>query len=312
MHVLLTGAGFSKNWDGRLADEFQQELVSDQSVRSRTKLLRLVRDQRSFETAYGIAHAVPYDADDRLALEGAIRGVFGRMDSDHASIDRLNRINNTGVCRFISRCCPAIGQTGYFFTLNQDQLIERIFNPPVIAPSLYLPGVRVAAGEKAFGAWNWPIAPRNVEFDPAAPPSLDGRFSYIKLHGSFNWQAPGGSSPIVIGTAKEEQIAGHALLAWYFGVFERVLNSGNVSLMVIGYGFGDDHINRVIADACRNWGLQLFVWNAFSRPLEVVRKALGDDIIPSTSEVPLSQVFPSDQSTPSELNRITKAFFGSQ
>ena len=311
MYVLLTGAGFSKNWDGRLADEFQQELVSDKRVRNRAKLLRLVRDQRSFEAAYGMAHSAPYDADDRLALEDVIRDVFVRMDHDHANIDRLNRINNTGVSRFISQFCPGIGQTGYFFTLNQDQLIERIFNPPVTAPGLHLPGVRSAAGEKTFGAWNLPISPRKVEFDPGAPSSLDKTFSYIKLHGSFNWQAPGGSAPLVIGTAKEKQIAGHALLAWYFEVFERVLNSGNVHLMVIGYGFGDDHINRVIAEACRNSGLELFVWNAFSRPLDVVKSALGSDIIPSVSELPLSQLFPADQSVPSELDRINKTFFGS-
>jgi SIR2-like domain len=311
MHVLLTGAGFSKNWDGRLADEFQQELASDRRVRDRSKLLRLVRDRRSFEAAYGIAHAAPYDANDRLALEDAIRDVFVRMDIDHSNIDRLNRINNTGVCRFISRFCPGVGQTGYFFTLNQDQLIERIFHPPVTAPDLRLPGIRVPAGEKAFGAWNWPIHPRKVELDPAAPPSLDRNFNYIKLHGSFNWQASGDGAPLVIGTAKEKQIAGHALLAWYFDIFARVLNGGNVRLMVIGYGFGDDHISRVIAEACRNSGLELFVWNAFSRPLEVVGTALGRDIIPSVSEVPLSQLFPSDQSTPSDLSRISNAFFGS-
>lgn len=311
MHVLLTGAGFSKNWDGRLADEFQQELVSDRRVRDRPQLLKLVRDQRSFETAYGLAHAAPHDADDRLALESAIQDVFVRIDSDHANIDQLNRINNAGVCRFISRFCPAIGHTGYFFTLNQDQLIERIFNPPVTGPSLNLPGVRTTAGEKSFGAWNWPITPRRVEFDPAAPPSLDRSFNYIKLHGSFNWQAPGGSAPLVIGTEKEKQTAGHALLAWYFEIFERVLNSGKIKLMVIGYSFGDDHINRVIANACRDSGLELFVWNAFSRPLDVVKSALGDGIIPSVSEVPLSQLFPSDQSVPSELDRINKVFFGS-
>ena len=115
---------------------------------------------------------------------------------------------------------------------------------------------------------------------------------------------------MVIGTGKEEQIAGSALLAWYFGVFERVLNGGGVSLMTIGYGFGDVHINRVIASACRKSGLQLFVWNAHSKPLEVVKAKLGDDIIPSVSVVSLSDAFPPDQSTPAELERIVRAFFG--
>src|ERR1700691_3396993 len=124
MHVLLTGAGFSKNWDGLLADEFQAELVSDDRIRARPALLELVRDQRSFEIAYGVVHSAPYQAEDCLALEAAIQDVFRRMDVDHSNIERLNRINNTGVSQFISRFCSRLHQPGYFFTLNQDQLVE--------------------------------------------------------------------------------------------------------------------------------------------------------------------------------------------
>jgi hypothetical protein len=113
---------------------------------------------------------------------------------------------------------------------------------------------------------------------------------------------------MVIGTGKEEQIAGNALLAWYLGNFERVLTIGGVSLLTIGYG--DEHINRIIASACRNNQLRLFAWNAHSRPLDVVRTALGDDIIPLVADTPLSNLFPSDQSRPAELDRIIQTFFG--
>jgi hypothetical protein len=89
------------------------------------------------------------------------------------------------------------------------------------------------------------------------------------------------------------------------------LNTGNINLMAIGYGFGDDHINSVIASACRESDLQLFVWNAYSKPLEVLKAKLGAEIIPRVSEVPLNDVFPPDQSTPAELERIVQAFFGS-
>jgi hypothetical protein len=312
VHVVLTGAGFTKNWDGRLAAEFQQDLVTDPRVRHHPRLLELVRDQPSFEIAYGMTHKPPYDEAERAVLEAAIQDVFVRMDNNHSSIDRLNRINNTGVCKFISRFCPNPNRTGYFFTLNQDQLIERIFHPtPVTASDLSLPGIIHPQGEKTFGVWNSPISRRTVRFDPGSPPPLDACFNYIKLHGSFNWQAPGGQTSMVIGTGKEEQIAGNALLAWYIGVFERILNDGGVNLMTIGYGFGDEHINRIIASACRKSGLQLFVWNAHSKPLEVLKAKLGADTIPRVSEMPLSDVFPPDQSTPSELERIVRAFFGS-
>jgi hypothetical protein len=115
---------------------------------------------------------------------------------------------------------------------------------------------------------------------------------------------------MVIGTGKEEQIAGNALLAWYLGNFERVLTIGGVSLLTLGHGYGDEHINRIIASACRNNQLRLFAWNAHSRPLDVVRTALGDDIIPLVADTPLSNLFPSDQSRPAELDRIIQTFFG--
>jgi hypothetical protein len=310
MHVLLTGAGFTKNWDGRLAREFQQDLVSDFRVRARPRLLQLLANQRLFEVAYGLVQASPYEDADRAALNAAIHDVFSRMDSDHANIDRLNRMFNGGVCQFISRFCPRIGQTGYFFTVNQDQLVERIFSPPVTAPNLFIPGVAIPPGEKAFGTWNWPMAARIIRFDQGALPVVDGQFNYVKLHGSYNWQTPGGPTPMVIGTGKERHISGNALLSWYFEIFERVLNAGGTHLMTIGYGFADEHINRLISQACRSSGLNLFVWNAYSNPLDTVRKALGNDITPSISEVPLRDLFPSDQSRPAELSRIVGSFFG--
>jgi hypothetical protein len=95
----------------------------------------------------------------------------------------------------------------------------------------------------------------------------------------------------------------------YFELFKSVLHGEGVRLM-IGYGFADDHINRVVAEAFKNSALELFVWSAFSRPLDSVKAALGDGIIPSVSEAPLYQLFPSDQSRPSELSRIDGAFFG--
>ena len=31
--------------------------------------------------------------------------------------------------------------------------------------------------------------------------------------------------------------------------------------MIVGYGFGDDHINDVIADAVNNSGLKIYFWD---------------------------------------------------
>jgi hypothetical protein len=309
MHVLLTGAGFSKDWGGRLALEFQQDLVSDPRVRARPELLRLVALESSFEVAYAKAQLPPFEDPDRDALNSAIRDVFSRMDQNHRDLDRLNAINHYGVCEFISRFCPTLNTTGFFFTLNQDVLVERLYHPPVTAPTLYMPGIEVPAGERSFGQWIDGMYTARVRFDPNNPPVYEGCFNYMKLHGSSNWIVPGGSTPMVIGTGKDAQIAGNPLLAWYFGIFERVLNAGDTRLMVIGYGFGDEHINKVIADAVRNSGLDLFVWNPHSNPLRTVADSLGSDIIPAYSTTPISEVFPRDQSRTAELRRIREVFF---
>jgi hypothetical protein len=269
-----------------------------------------VADEPSFEAAYAKAQSTPFDDQDRTAINEAIRDVFARMDRDHSDIDRLNRIFNNGVRRFISRFCSTLNTTGYFFTVNQDLLVERIYMPPVTAPTLYMPGIEPPRGERTFGAWNWPIGSATVAFDPSRPPNLERQFNYIKLHGSSNWRVPGGPTPMVIGTGKEAQISGNPLLAWYFETFARVLHAGDTRLMTIGYGFGDDHINTAIRSAVKTAGLELFVWNANSNPLDTARSALGADVIPSFATTPLSEMFPPDQSVPAELGRITQVFFG--
>lgn len=63
----------------------------------------------------------------------------------------------------------------------------------------------------------------------------------------------------MIGHAKTEIIKKEPLLRWYLSLFEEVLREPERNLVVIGYGFGDEHINAVIADAIRECGLRLYV-----------------------------------------------------
>jgi hypothetical protein len=77
----------TKNWDGRLAAEFQQDLVTDPRVRHHPRLLELVRDQPSFEIPYGMTHkyvskmplsdVFPPDQSTLSELERIVRAFFG-------------------------------------------------------------------------------------------------------------------------------------------------------------------------------------------------------------------------------------------
>ncbi len=64
---------------------------------------------------------------------------------------------------------------------------------------------------------------------------------------------------MIIGGDKAQQIQTHPILSEYAQVFEALLTRPDSRLMVIGYGFRDHHINRVIARAVYEHGLQFFV-----------------------------------------------------
>ena len=117
-----------------------------------------------------------------------------------------------------------------------------------------------------------------------------------------------------MGTEKSAQIDTHPLLALYWQIFRAVLQAGDVRLMVVGYGFGDEHVNALIADAVVNYGLRLFIWDVAPNLMNRVRAAPhGVEIwkgVLSTASRPMIEVFPSNHSETSEYRRILGTMFG--
>src|SRR5579862_8977603 len=153
----------------------------------------------------------------------------------------------------------------YIFTLNQDLLLEHH----------YLNG---DVGRGKFSGWQMPglkpLNPTTPAYDPArrqAPMMTPddqstfrvspGRQPYIKLHGSSNWmRSSAGTRLLVLGGGKEIEIKREPLLNWYQNEFAEVLRRPEAKLMVIGYSFGDDHVNRAITEAVEaGHGLKLFI-----------------------------------------------------
>ena len=166
------------------------------------------------------------------------------------------------------------------FSLNQDLLLERIYGTIVTRQQLVLPGITWNDRPHPFPMGDHQIPLASV-LDPAVTePPLLRNFNHIKLHGSINWRSSDGSSSIVMGRRKPLTIAKTPLIGWYHRVLEQVLCSGDVKLMVIGYGWGDEHINEPIATAVLNHGLQIYSWNpAHPKPM-LAGKRRGDDILP--------------------------------
>ena len=132
----------------------------------------------------------------------------------------------------------------YFFTLNQDSLIEQIgeertrHNGHVIHQYPFLNPDKQTLEETSIPK----EIPETFEYDCK-------RIPYFKLHGSLQWRNDS-KHLLLTGKKKEEEISNVPLLTKYMEVFENTLFNAR-NLIVIGYSFSDKHINKVIKDACR-------------------------------------------------------------
>ena len=83
---------------------------------------------------------------------------------------------------------------------------------------------------------------------------------YFKLHGSSNWMTSGtGGRLLILGGQKAASINQHPLLTRYMQEFQNYLCRPNARLMIIGYGFNDEHINEEIGTAVDSNSLKIFI-----------------------------------------------------
>src|ERR1700687_5335136 len=79
--VLLTGAGFSRNWGGLLATEVSGRILAHHAVMARPRVRDLILREPSFEDALETTRTGFYEAADAQAMELAIKAVFDDMDA---------------------------------------------------------------------------------------------------------------------------------------------------------------------------------------------------------------------------------------
>ena len=142
--------------------------------------------------------------------------------------------------------------------------------------------------------------------------SLSKKFNYIKLHGSFNWRTQTGTELMVLGSKKSQQILEQPLLGWYHEVFKNLLFAGDVRLMIIGYGFGDEHVNEIIAQGIHEHGLRIMVWDRHQGFEWITKKPSGDKIIAGLigfESRDLMDVFPPSQMKTESYQSIRNTFF---
>ena len=264
--ILLTGAGFTRDFGGYLASEMWALILNQPGIRKHRKLRELMLEEMNYETIYdNVLRKQAYDnGPEREALKEAIRNAYQQLHEAICLDDNRHLARAAQVCNvFISRFAGSQRAPGFFFTLNQDLFIERYYAKTM----LKIPGLdhpkwfNTHLGQK-LGEEDRVQLP-----DEKAVKDIKGEFwkksavsfAYIKLHGSYGWKAANGADVMVIGHAKTEIINNEPLLKWYLSLFREVLQEPERNLVVIGYGFGDKYINDIIVDAMNKTKLRLYV-----------------------------------------------------
>jgi hypothetical protein len=304
--VLLTGAGFTKNFGGLLADEMGDIIYNSQHL-LKSPVRNILHNKSNYEDFYEEVLNGNFTNEEKKAAEDAIFEAYKKLDEVIRNFVYLaNNVHLNGVNNLIDMFAGGSDKSGFCFTLNQDLFIERNFfgqkaclelpcigrvprhkNPLAEPLDYYTLPTEQGLSKKI----NDPINPLN-----------SSNFYYIKLHGSFNWKSSDGSQQMVIGPGKEEQIGREPLLKWYNEIFSCILEQQDLKLLVIGYGFRDTHINRVISKAIEKNNLKLYVISPQNRVefIKVLKQCAYGDVLSDNLEkyfpYDLFKIFPGDQS----------------
>jgi SIR2-like protein len=306
--ILLTGAGFSRNWGGWLANEAFEYLLGCTELDEPTRRL-LWRSKESgggFEdTLADLQNARDEQTKKRCAdLTAALVGMFNEMGLGF--MRRQFEFRDPPEVTYMVK--TFLAQFDAIFTLNQDTLLEQHYLDMMVGGRWNgnnMPGVRpLHPHSEAYPNPHARISPKqpdpdNFRLSPGIQP-------YIKLHGSCNWNAgTSGARILIMGGRKAISIDQFPLLSWYHGEFRSFLSRPGARLMVIGYSFSDRHINDAIAEGVER-GLKLFIVDPMgvdvldkrrSEPVGRGRDEYMDKLSPhiiGASRRPISSIFNDD------------------
>lgn len=316
-HHLLLGAGFSRNWGGWLANEVFEALIGDPKVRAHEDVLEELWKQHAhpggggyeaalaiFESKYEHNRSSMQQA--KLEdLQSCVLSLIREMDSNLVvGVNELNFSSNISFClkRFLARFDS-------IFTLNQDTLVERHYvnseavwqEPTSTKDTVIMPGVSTTPNSpNDFGQV------RTGNADPVPPKSQP----FYKLHGSWNWRDAEGHPVFITGGGKSPKIAKNELLNSYQTAFRESMNAKGAKLMIIGYGFGDPHINTVIRNAITQYSLEIFLIDpggaeTLLRAKNTQNRTVFEKALVGASRRSLSQIFGSDSV---ELSKVLRFF----
>jgi hypothetical protein len=259
-HILLLGAGFSRNWGGWLASEAFEYLLGHPNIMTNDTLKKILWNKQShggFEEALAELQNNAFsnslhDKDNLKLLESAILDMFNEMNNAFSKIiDWDLQGPNKSIGKSIN---DFLKKFDAIYTLNQDLLLEYHY---IGLSQGYLSDIKIHTNQSNpySPTHDWAVSkliPETVFKDIHPNPQ-----PIYKLHGSSNWVDDDGNPLLILGGNKQNAIYKLPILEFYQEQFKNDLCSPNARLMVIGYGFGDQHINELIQSS-KESGLKIF------------------------------------------------------
>lgn len=239
--------------DANIEDQFRAALALKEG-------LTILADDRLVGLGQGISRELAKFANSIAAMEADIAN--SDVIEDGADPD-FERLLTESLLSFASR--TASRDRLHIFTTNYDRLIEHGFDMIGVRPIDRF----VGALSPVFRASKFDV---DIHYSPPGARSearpLEGVVRFTKLHGSIDWIIRGGrvarqALPFGTKNAFAEKNADALMIypnsskdietAFYpyaelFRDFSAALCRPNAALVTYGYGFGDDHVNRIIAD----------------------------------------------------------------
>jgi hypothetical protein len=283
--VLLTGAGFTYNFGGFLASQMWARIFNHRNVQQHPDLVRLLKQDFDFESVYnGVMYGDDHTAQERDALHLAVQHAYQQLDGAICNCWKPETscyVSHPGLGKLLENFASAGKERGYIFTLNQDFFVERwhLGHKKLLrTPGMDIRHRSPFNDDRVLPPYTVPhrseIDAQRDQYEQEDPSHL---LYYVKLHGSMNWRTSDGRNVMVIGKEKPTQIGREPLLDWYWEIFEQVFSCPDRRLLVIGYGFGDEHINKVIANAITTHDLALYIICP-SAPEEFKQRLCGKNV----------------------------------
>lgn len=324
--VLLTGAGFTHNFGGFLATgmwaEIHNNFLRHYSSPDNSRMIEEIKNKFNYEDLYqSIGDSNEYTPEQIAAFIDAVYNAYDTLGEiirnyKNKIRSKTDDINISDLSKFLQRLKGSDREHGFFFTLNQDIFIELFFtegpNGPV-CPAIKTDSRFNTGADKELDATDLRIVPKDQELEKMKMAFKKGRerLHYVKLHGSYDWRNEKNKKKMIIGTNKPGQIEKEPLLSWYFQLFKEVLSLDARRLLIIGYGFGDSHINEVIIDAIKRHNLKIYLIKP-GNPANFKEKMDNIDIAVWKATYPyphlLKEIFPRVGISPIYEN-LKKAFF---